>query len=69
MVLTDNLPLENLYIMIKQHKSHIIFLKDRGMLTDAKKDEIVDKISYVFDIINGRSERKRREKLMVNLMM
>ena len=65
-VLTENLPLTDLYIMIDQHKSHMNFLKEHDMLTDTKKSEIVGKISHVFEIIEGRSERKRKSLDVIN---
>ena len=59
MVLIENLSLMEPYTMIDQHKLHMNFLNDTEILTDEKKEMIVDKISYVFEIIEGRLEKKR----------
>ena len=56
-----DLPMKDLYAMIEQHKLHIKFLKDNDILPDDKKTDIIQKIEYVFSIIEGRSgERKRK---------
>ena len=45
--------------MIEQHKLHISFLKEHDMLTKEKKNLIVGKMFDVFELIEGRSEKKR----------
>ena len=50
----ENLSLPELYAMIEQHKLHLDFLKENDMLVDGEKEDIVDKISYIFDVIEGR---------------
>ena len=55
----ENLSLPELYAMIEQHKLHLNFLKDNDMLVDGKKEDIVGKISYIFDVIEGRRGEKR----------
>lgn len=54
-----NLSLPELYVMIEQHKLHLDFLKENDMLVDGEKEDIVDKISYIFDVIEGRRGGKR----------
>ena len=49
--LVDNLSMDDLYKLIEQHKLHLLFLKDNDLCTDIKKNEIVEKIEGVFDII------------------
>ena len=56
----EQLSLPELYAMIEQHKLHLTFLKDNDMLVDGKKEDIVGKISYIFEIIESRSGKKRR---------
>ena len=58
-VLIENLPLKDSYIMIEQHTLHIKFLKENDTLTKEKKDLTVGKISDVFELIEGKSEKKR----------
>ena len=58
-VAIEQLSLPELYAMIEQHKLHLNFLKDNDMLVDGKKEEIVGKISYIFEIIDSRKEKKR----------
>ena len=58
-VAIEQLSLPELYAMIEQHKLHLNFLKDNDMLVDGKKEEIVGKISYIFEIIDSRREKKR----------
>ena len=47
-VLIENLPLKDVYIMIEKHKLHMKFLKDHDILNKEKKDLIVGKITNVF---------------------
>ena len=54
----ENLSLPELYAMIEQHKLHLDFLKENDMLVDGKKEDIVGKISYIFDVIEGRRGEK-----------
>ena len=55
----EQLSLLELYVMIEQHKLHLTSLKDNDMLVDGKKEDIVGKISYIFEIIESRSRKKR----------
>ena len=55
----EQLSLPELYVMIEQHKLHLTFLKDNDMLVDGKKEDIVGRISYIFEIIESRSRKKR----------
>ena len=47
--------------MIEQRKLNMNFLKEHDMLTGEKKDTIIGKISDMFEIIEGRSEKKRKK--------
>ena len=49
--LVENLSMDDLYKLIEQHKLHLLFLKDNDLCTDIKRNEIVEKIEGVFDII------------------
>ena len=51
--------MNDLYIMIEQHKLHMRFLKEHDRLTKEKKYLIVWKIIDVFELIEGRSEKKK----------
>ena len=46
--------------MIEQHKLHISFLKEHDMLTKENKYLIDEKISNVFELVEGRGEKKRK---------
>ena len=59
-VMIEDLGLKYLYVMIEQNKLHINFLKEHAMLTDKKKNLIISKTSYIFDIIEGRNIKKRK---------
>ena len=60
LITMENLSLPELYLMIEQHKLHMNFLKENDMLLDGKKEDIVGKISYIFEIIEGRRQKKRK---------
>ena len=60
LITIENLSLPELYLMIEQHKLHMNFLKENDMLLDGKKEDIVGKISYIFEIIEGRRQKKRK---------
>ena len=55
--LVDSLSMDDLYKLIEQHKLHLLFLKDNDLCSDKKKDEIVEKIEGVFDIISKRTNK------------
>jgi len=55
--LVDSLSMDDLYKLIEQHKLHLLFLKDNDLCSDNKKDEIVEKIEGLFDIISKRTNK------------
>ena len=55
--------MNDLYIMIEQHNLHMKFLKEHGMLTKEKSNFIIGKVSDVFELIEGRSEKKREKTI------
>ena len=55
--LVDSMSMDDLYKLIEQHKLHLLFLKDNDLCSDNKKDEIVEKIESVFDIISKRTNK------------
>lgn len=59
-VMIRNLPLDELYAMINQHKLHMRFLKENSILSDGKKEGIVEKINHIFKSIEGRSLGKKK---------
>ena len=54
-MIIEDLPIKDLYTMREQHKLHIKFLKDNNILSDDKKTDIIQKIEYIFSIIEDRS--------------
>ena len=62
-VTIENFPLPELYTMIDQHKLHVNFLKENELLLDGKKEEIVGKIFYIFEIIEDERVRKRNRSV------
>ena len=51
----QNLPLDDLYKLLAQHREHLVFLKSCNMCDDEKTKEIVARCEVVFDIINSRT--------------
>ena len=51
----QNLPLDDLYKLLAQHREHLAFLKSCNMCDDHKTKEIVARCEVVFDIINSRT--------------
>ena len=51
---------KDVYVMIEQHKLHVNFLKEHDMLTDDSKNSIVSKMFHIFEIIEGRTLKKRK---------
>ena len=60
----ENLPLDDLYKMLQQHKLHMKFLKDNDMMTDDRKLKIVEKVEYISHIIEGSSSQTERGIMM-----
>ena len=54
-VTIEDLPLDEPYKLIAQHRMHLEFLKECGMCDDEKKQDIVSKCEGIFHIINGRT--------------
>ena len=61
-VLVEKLPLDELYMMIQQHKLHMEFLKDNDMMTDDRKLKVVENIECIFQIIEGRISESNRKR-------
>ena len=53
-VMIENLPLDELYAMINQHKLRMGFLKENDILSDGKKESIIEKIENIFKVIERR---------------
>ena len=51
----EDLPLDDLYKLIEQHRKHLDFLKENDMCDTEKTKSIVNKCEMVFDIINSRT--------------
>ena len=58
-VAIEDLPLDELYKLIAQHRMHLEFLKECGMCDDEKKKHIVSQCENIFMIINGRSSSSK----------
>ena len=52
--------LPDLMMLVEKHQKYLMFLKDCGMLTDERKESIVQEIEYVFSIISSRSNKRTR---------
>ena len=52
--------LPDLMMLVEKHQKYLLFLKDCGMLTDERKQSIVQEIEYIFDIISSRSHKRTR---------
>ena len=60
-VVMEKLPHDELYIIIKQHKSNMEFLKENNIMADNRKLKVVENIEYIFQIIEGRSTESNRK--------
>ena len=54
-VAIQDLPLDDLYKLLAQHRQHLEFLKQCDMCDEQKTRDIVGKCEFVFEIINSRT--------------
>ena len=52
--------LPDLMMLVEKHQKYVMFLKECGMLTDERKQSIVQEIEYVFSIISSQSNKRTR---------
>ena len=52
---TKDLPLNELYKLMDQHKSYLKFLQENDMCTDKGKTVVVNRVMSVYEMIPNRS--------------
>jgi len=60
-LLLENCPLTELFALIEQHQNHLKLLKDNDMLTDDKKIGIITEIEDIFEMVNSRTNRNKKQ--------
>mgnify|MGYP006062123979 CR=1 FL=1 len=65
-VCIENLPLDDLYKWLAQHREHLEFLTKCGMCDADKKADIVARCELVFDIINSRTASASQTGVSLN---